>query len=259
MNGKKTVNLSASIRARLFRISRERLEDFNLTLFRYAAERLLYRIGRSRHQDSFILKGAFLLQYLWVSDTVYRPTRDIDLLGSGDPGNEALRAMFEELCALPGIEDGITFDSSSIRIENIRENDRYGGTRVCLNAFLGEARIPLQVDIGFGDIVYPPAEKKPIPTILEAPAPEILMYPVETVLAEKLEAIISLGMLTSRMKDFYDVYRILESFSLGADQVRHSIQATLSEGKQSFPKPLRRYSVRRQKKMNRKKYSGELF
>jgi len=173
-------DLAASIRQRLLNLARERREEFDLMLARYALERLLYRLSASRHGKQFLLKGALLFLVWGVDD--HRPTRDADLLGSGDSGPEALAKLFREVCAVQ-CEDGIVFDPASIAAARIAEETTYPGVRVTLRAVLSGARIRVQVDVGFGDAVTPEPEPVVYPVLLDAPAPKLRAYPVATVVA----------------------------------------------------------------------------
>ena len=149
-------NLTASVKQRLLDLSRERGLDFNLVLTRYGAERLLYRLSCSDHRDDFVLKGAMLF-LLW-SDTGHRPTRDIDLLGKGSPDVARVGAVFREICTTTVEDDGIDFEPDTIRVERIRDDSEYHGVRVRILGWLGKARVPVQVDVGFGDVVVPAPE-----------------------------------------------------------------------------------------------------
>src|SRR5579859_3719286 len=142
-------DISASVKARLLNIARARHEEFQLVLTRYAAERLLYRLSRSSHRQQFILKGATLFAY-WTGD-IHRPTRDLDLLGHGDPQIAHLVDVFTAICAQGVDEDGLVFLADTISGDVIRAEDEYEGVRITLMSMLGKARIPLQIDIGFGD------------------------------------------------------------------------------------------------------------
>lgn len=196
-------NVAASVRQRLLDLSRERGEDFQLILTWYAAERFLYRLALSKHSNQFILKGAMLLN-VWM-DRSHRPTRDLDFAGYGEGSPERLVNLFHEICQVEVEEDGLQYEAESIQVNEIRENQEYQGKRVRLVAYLETARIPVQIDIGFGDVVTPDAEEISYPTLLDSPAPRILVYPPETVVSEKLQAMVALGILNSRMKDFYDL------------------------------------------------------
>jgi hypothetical protein len=195
-------NAAASIHRRLLNGAKERGEDFQLTLVRYGSERLLYRLAQS-FADRFVLKGALLL-LLW-EDQLYRPTRDIDLEGFGSTDPEHLATVFRAVCDQPCPEDALRFDADSVNATEIRTAQEYGGVRVTMTCFLGKARIPLQIDIGFGDAITPAPTVRPFPTLLDLPAPNLRTYPLETVVAEKFEAMARLGLGNSRMKDFRDL------------------------------------------------------
>jgi len=220
----KPTNLAASVRQRLLNLSRQRGEDFNLILNRYAVERLLYRLSLSAEADLFILKGATLFA-VWTG-RAHRPTRDLDLLGHGDASAQRIAGLFQRLCEMEVEPDGLHFDPASIRVEEIREDQEYGGQRVKLVAMLGAARIDVQTDIGFGDVVTPAATRIEYPTLLELPAPMIRAYPRETAVAEKLHAMVALGMLNTRMKDFYDVRLLAGQFAFEGATLAKAIKAT---------------------------------
>jgi hypothetical protein len=164
-------DLPRSVRERLVALSHRRNEDPNLVLTRYAAERLLYRLGRSAHSGTFLLKGAML--FLTWGGYPHRPTRDVDLLGLGAPSLARLREIMAEICLTPVEDDGLHFDPKTIRVEEIREHNDYGGLRVRLTAMLGSSRLPVQVDVGFGDVVAPDPKLIEYPTLLPFPAPRI--------------------------------------------------------------------------------------
>ncbi len=217
-------NLAASVRRRLLNRARERSEDFNYLLTRYANERLLFRLAESAYRDQFVLKGAALFE-LW-RDTVHRATRDVDLLGFGEPAVERMQAVFREVCAVDVEPDGIRFSEASVQAERIREGQGYGGVRVRLAADLAGARITLQVDVGFGDVVTPGVVEAEFPTLLEFPAPRLRTYPRETVVAEKFEAVVRLGLANTRMKDFHDLWVLATTFPFGGDSLAAALAAT---------------------------------
>lgn len=233
MTASNPANVAASVRQRLLNRSRKTGEDYNLLLTHYGIERLLYRLSLSEHTDRFVLKGAMLFT-IWTG-SIYRPTRDLDLLGLGDSSAEHLVEVFCSLCALDAKDDGLVFDDKSVRCEEIRGDQAYTGQRVKLTALLEKARIDLQVDIGFGDAVTPDAKRHSYPTLLDHPAPVIFSYPPETVVAEKLEAMVSLGMGNSRMKDFYDVWTLLQNFDLDENVMRDAIGATFKRRRTKCP------------------------
>jgi predicted nucleotidyltransferase component of viral defense system len=206
---KTAANLPASVRQRLLNLATERKEDFGLVVTRYGLERFLYRLSVSPHRDSFVLKGALLLQ-LWTADT-YRPTRDLDLLGRGI-SNVSYRKIFSEVCSQKVEDDGLTFLPDTIRVERIRDDEAYEGVRVRLEARLGNVRVPLQIDVGLGDTIVPSSEELEYPTLLRFPAPKLHAYSKESVVAEKFEAMVKLGIANSRMKDFYDLCVLAQRF-----------------------------------------------
>lgn len=198
-----TVGLVASIHARLLNLAKARDEDFNMILTRYAIERFLYRLSIGPEREAFWLKGALLFD-LWF-DVPHRPTRDADFLGFGPADAEALANTIREICGVAA-DDGMEFDPASITIEEIREDAHYGGLRVRLVSRLGNARCTVQLDVGYGDAVTPGPEEAIYPTLLDdQPPPRLRVYPRAAVAAEKLEAIVSLGMANSRMKDYFDL------------------------------------------------------
>jgi hypothetical protein len=234
MSKENPANITASIRRRLYDLSRERGEDFQLILTWYAAERLLYRLSRSKHSGEFILKGAMLLN-IWMY-RFHRPTRDIGFAGQGDASPEQLVSIFQEICEVKVEPDGLEFDPKGTQVTEIRETHEYQGQGIRLGANLGNARISVHVDIGLGDAVTPGAREITYPTLLDLPAPRILAYPVETVIAEKLQAMVALGMLNSRMRDFYDVRMILRQFSFEGPKLAKAIRATFKQRRTEIPR-----------------------
>ena len=217
------VNTAASVRARLLDLARRQGVEFQLLLSEFAIERLLYRLGASPHADRLVLKGATLFK-LW-SDERRRATWDLDLLGRGASSVEDVVTLVRDLCSVDS-DDGIVFDPDSINGEEIRAPAEYSGVRVRLQARLAEARIPVQVDVGFGDAVVPAPERAAYPTLLDHDPPRVLVYPREAVVAEKLEAMVSLGVTNSRMKDFYDVHRLALSAAFDGATLARAIRAT---------------------------------
>jgi len=217
---------AVSVHDRLLAKARAGGSDFNLLLTRYALERFLYRVSASRFQESFLLKGALLFS-LWY-DTPRRPTRDADLLGLEAKDSDEMAAVFREICAV-SCDDGMSFLADSIHSMEIREDARYGGIRIDLIGMLGTARCPVQIDVGYGDAVTPAPDFARFPAILEDnPAPILRTYPRETVIAEKLEAIVSLGMANSRMKDFFDLQILIQDYpadrSLAVEAIRRTFE-----------------------------------
>jgi hypothetical protein len=214
--------MAASERARLANLGRQRQLEFQLVLSDFAIERLLYRLGVSRHADRFVLKGARLFR-IWSEEDRRRATWDLDLLGRGANGIEDVVADLREMCSIPAA-DGIVFDVGSIRGELIRAADEYAGVRIRFEAKLDGARIPMQVDVGFGDAVTP--RRETYPTLLDHDPPTILAYPREAVVAEKFEAMVSLGVTNSRVKDFHDVHTLASSFAFDGALLAAAIRAT---------------------------------
>lgn len=222
---KEITNIGASVRARLLKLSKANGQSFDLVLTRFALERLLYRLSRSVHADRFVLKGAMLMMS-WFDDP-HRGTRDLDLLGFGDPGEEATLATFRDILS-QDVEDGVVFDPDTLRVGRIREELEYGGLRLRALASVGGARINLTIDIGFGDALEPGPEVIDYPVMLDLPGPRLRAYAKETVIAEKFQAMIALGRANSRMKDFYDIWILSRSFSFDDDRLARAIAATFA-------------------------------
>jgi len=203
-------NSSASVRQRLLNRSKKDSRPFDELLQYYAMERFLFRLSLSCHSQRYILKGALMLRAWNLSE--FRPTRDIDMLSMTWNEEENILAQIRDILAVKVEPDGLTFDPESIQTERITEDADYEGIRVRFRGFLGTARISMQIDIGFGDIVYPGPELAEIPCMLDSPAPSLLCYSRESAIAEKFEAMIKLGHLNSRMKDFYDIWLLCRQF-----------------------------------------------
>lgn len=230
-------NLPASVAACLRNISKERKETYDFVLARFAMERLLFRLGSSAHADRFVLKGA-LLFYLWRNE-LHRTTRDIDFLGYGPAEISDIENAFKEISQEEVPEDGLIFQADSIRAEPIREDASYEGIRVRLLALLANIRIPLQIDIGFGDAVTPAIENHPFPVLLPTfPAPQIKAYPVYSVVAEKLESMVKLGLVNTRLKDYFDLAFILESERLDPNLLTTAVERTFANRKTPQPTSL---------------------
>jgi hypothetical protein len=185
------------------------------------------------HSDTFVLKGAMLFQ-LW-HEIPGRPTRDIDLLGFGNPSHQQLQQIFKNVCDVAFDADGLRFESNSIKTDDIRDDQEYFGIRVRLLGFLNNARVPVQIDVGLGDAVTPPPEEINYPTLLDLPAPKLRAYHPATVIAEKVNAMVVHGILNSRMKDFYDVYILLRHMNLDDELLSKAIHATFTRRKVVLP------------------------
>jgi hypothetical protein len=225
-------NVAASVRTRLTQRARERKDNVQLALTRYAIERLLYRLGLSAHREEFVLKGAMLFS-LWAP-TPYRATGDLDLLGFGDPAPERMVALFREICAVPG-DDGVIFKPATLRAEAARPEDETGGVRLMLDAEIAGARLPIQIDIGFGDVVTPDIQDIDYPSLLDMPKPRLRAYPAETVVAEKFQALVALGAVNSRMKDFFDLWAIAETCTFDGRTLADAIRATFERRATALP------------------------
>lgn len=219
-------SIVVSVRQRLINISKQRHEDPNLVFIRYAIERFLYRLSCAGQAAKFILKGAMLFA-IW-SDKPYRSTKDLDLLGYGDASPDQLHHIFRKICTTKVEPDGLEFNPDTIQISEIREELDYPGQRIRLEGRLGNARIHLLIDIGFGDCVTPAPSLIDYPTLLEMPSPRIRAYPIETVVAEKFEALISRDMANSRMKDFYDLKIMAQEFEFHGILLTTAIAATFA-------------------------------
>lgn len=226
-------NMSASIKDRLLPLAKKRHEELELLLTRYAAERFLYRLSCSAHRTGFILKGANLFA-LWTGD-LHRPTRDVDLLGFGDPLIPRLIEIITEVCQVAVQDDGLQFLQKTIEGEAIREEAEYDGVRITLVAMLGTARIPVQIDIGFGDAVTPEPQEVELPVLLDLPPARLLVYPPETVIAEKCEAMVHLGLANSRLKDFYDLWYLSRHFDFQGQWLVKALRATFNRRGTSLP------------------------
>jgi predicted nucleotidyltransferase component of viral defense system len=226
-------NLAASVHARLAKRRISTGEDYNVLLVRFTLERLLYRLSRSSHREQFVLKGAMLFA-LW-EPALHRVTRDLDLLGFGHPSPERLADIFRELCRVEVEADGVDFDPRSVVCEDIRAQDEYAGIRVKLRANLGKAVVPLQVDVGFGDALPVAPEEITFPVMLGMAAPKLRAYSRETVVAEKLEAIVKLGMLNSRFKDYFDLHYLAQKFPFEGALLVKSIAGTFARRGTAFP------------------------
>jgi predicted nucleotidyltransferase component of viral defense system len=232
---KEIKNIGASVRARLLGLAKTSGQSFELVLTRFALERLLFRLSRSRHADRFILKGAMLL-ISWLDDP-HRGTRDLDLLGFGAPSPDSMLAAFREILTQDA-DDGVEFNADALRVDRIRQEIEYGGLRLRTTASISGARINLTIDIGFGDALEPGAELIDYPSMLDLPAPRLRAYARETVIAEKFQAMVALGRANSRMKDFYDIWILSRSFTFDDDRLPRAIAATFARRGTPIPEDM---------------------
>lgn len=229
--------LAESVRARLTNLSRQSGDSYQILLTRYALERLLYRLSQSAHAERFVLKGAALYP-LWAresSDLPYRPTRDLDFLGSGDPSVESVLDAMRDVLLQTVEPDAVEYDLSSMRGQRMREAELYEGCRLTLDATIGSARIRVQMDFGFGDAITPAPRLENYPTLLAFPAPRLRTYPRETVVAEKFEAMVSLGLANTRMKDFFDVWLLQRHFAFEGDLLARAVRNTFERRQTALP------------------------
>jgi hypothetical protein len=234
MTLKSPKDVSASIRQRLLNHAKAHGDDYQRILTRYAIERLLFRLSQTEAQDRYILKGAML--FVTWPEHVFRPTGDLDLLGYGNPDLTAVAVLFARICQVDVPEDGIVFDPASLQVEALREEGKYQGVRLSLRGRLGTAVIPVQVDIGFGDRVYPTPSRKIFPGLLpDMPAADVLMYPPETVVAEKFEAVVRFGEENTRLKDFNDIWVTTRTFSFDLATLAEAVGGTLRRRETAVP------------------------
>jgi len=230
-------DLAASVRQRLLNLAREQGRPFQEVVQFFVMERFLYRLSRSRHADRFVLKGALMLQ-VWEAPQS-RPTRDIDMLGRTDNGPEALVRKIAEVMQVEAEDDGVVFDVDSLRADRITADAEYQGVRVLGLATLAGARAQLQIDVGFGDAVVPVPERSVYPVLLDLPQPELLCYSRESAVAEKFQAMVVLGDLNSRMKDFFDIWLLCRQFEFDLERLTSAIDATFQRRATTLPeKPI---------------------
>jgi predicted nucleotidyltransferase component of viral defense system len=216
-------NVAASVKGRLLNIARKSNRQFDQLLRYYAMERFLYRLSMSQYNRDFLLKGSLMLRSFGAE--LSRPTMDIDLLGKTSNDKIVLRKMAEDCCAIV-VDDGIVFDTTDMTLQNIVEGADYHGVRVRFSARLGPARIPMQIDIGFGDKVVPAPVWIDLPQILDFGTPHLRACTAETAIAEKLHAAVSREAINSRMKDFYDIYMMGSHLAFEGYNLASAIKAT---------------------------------
>ena len=229
---KPPVNLARSVKDRLLNISRAEGRAFDVLLVRFALERLLYRLSISEHRERFVLKGGMLVT-VWIDDD-NRVTRDADFLGHGDADPDKLVADFRAIMQIDGA-DGLVFDVDALAATVIREEMEYGGVRLRTAAYLERTRIPVTIDIGFGDAMADTTRQLEYPTLLDLPVPHVRSYPPATVVAEKFQAMVAFGVLNGRMKDYYDLWAIRRNLEIAPDELDAAIRATFERRKTAIP------------------------
>ncbi len=236
MSERETNTLAASVKQRLLNRAQQDRVDFNLLLVRYATERLLFRLSVSPFASDFFLKGAMLF-VLW-KENPHRPTKDMDLLFNMQHDRQEIEKAFRQVASLKVEDDGLLFDPDSVEAEEIRDENAYGGVRIKLNGYIGSGRIPLQVDIGLGDAVYPEPDWSEFPTLLNFPPPRIRAYPIYTVVAEKFQAMVELQDRNSRMKDYFDLLYLQRKFEFSGCDLQEAINQTFHRRKTTMPMSL---------------------
>lgn len=227
-------NLAVSVHQKLLNKSRDENRVFNELLQYYAMERFLYRLGESAFTNQFVLKGAFVFRVMEMPPS--RPTRDLDFLGFTENSVENIIAIVKDICDVPVPDDGLVFDPSSVIGKRINERAEYSGVQVTFLGFLGSARINMQLDIGFADVISPAPSKIDIPATLEKMAtPVIYVYPPETIVAEKFQAMVDLGMMNSRLKDFYDLWFLSTTINFSFPVLADAIQQTFHHRRTELP------------------------
>lgn len=224
MTVKSISNLAASVQARLQNHARASKRPFQELLQYYAMERFLYRLSMTHHRARFVLKGALML-HVWDAPLA-RATKDLDFLGRLDSSLENLERVIREVCTADVEPDGVVFDPVTVKTERIKQDADYEGVRVRFVGLLGKARVAMQIDVGFGDVVTPGAQDITYPVLLDFPAPALSGYPRETVVAKQFQAMVYLRTLNSRMKDFYDVWLLARQFAFDGSVLAKAISAT---------------------------------
>lgn len=230
-----SANVAQSVRDRLRTRARRTGEVYEFLLVRFAAERFLYRLSQSSQRGRFVLKGASLFA-VWNTQP-YRATRDrdLDLEGFGPSDAASVVAAFREVCAAGVEDDGVALFPDAITADTLRAEEEYRGVRVAIPARIGDARADIQIDVGFGDVITPPAQETEYPTLLPFPAPRLRVYPRETVIAEKWEAMVSLGIANTRLKDFADVWILARDFAFDGVLLAAAIHATFTRRGTALP------------------------
>lgn len=230
---KNPANIKASVRTLLQNKAKEANLPFAEILQYYGMERFLYRFSRSQYADKFILKGALMFTVWQLPQR--RTTLDIDFLAHYDNNIAAIEKVIRDVCKISVISDGLVFDSAAIKGQKIKEDADYEGVRVKFRGFLERACIPMQIDVGFGDTIYPKPKLIDYPAILDFPKPHLKGYPAETVVSEKFEAMVKLGLLNSRMKDFYDIWLVMRHFDFNGSTLAEALKRTFRRRKTDIP------------------------
>jgi len=225
--------MATSVHDRLLNKARESDRPFMELLQYYAMEKFLLRMSQSEYSEEFILKGALLLRSTGISEI--RPTRDIDLSRETTQSIDQLEQMTKACCGVEVEEDGLIFDPNTVAGEEIREDQAYKGVRVKFKGKLGNARIPMQIDIGFGDVISPAPLWVEYPVLLDGESPKLLAYTLESAIAEKYQAMVYLDIANSRMKDFYDIWYMMNNQSFNGSELQKAIELTFQKRKTELP------------------------
>jgi len=228
-----TKNVVASVLARLRNIAKARGAPFQQMLQQYAIERFLYRVSKSKHAQTIVLKGALLLKTIGISGA--RPTMDIDMLREGKADQASLVALVKDCATLDVPADGVTFLAGSVTAEEITKDSEYKGTRILMDARMDNVRLRIQVDFGVGDVMKPGPRVLEYPVLLDGDTIQLRAYPIESAIAEKLQAMVALGSANSRMKDFYDVWICSKHLDFDTDTLIDAIGATFKNRDTSVP------------------------
>jgi len=226
LSKRKPTNVAASVRARLTAHAKADGRPFQEVLQYFAMERFLARLSKSDYCDKFILKGGLMFA-VWNSSYT-RPTKDIDFLAYIANDVDTAADVVREVCRIDDQTDGIIFDPETVAPVLIKEDADYEGVRVTFLGHLESARINMQIDMGFGDVVAPEPQMLTYPTILDHSAPRIRGYPAETVVAEKFQAMVQLGQLNSRIRDFYDIWTMSRQFEFNGVTLQRALENTFS-------------------------------
>lgn len=219
-------NLAQSIKARLLNMADGDNKKYQQLVVRFFHERLLYRLSKSDYRERFILKGGALL-YVF-DEFMPRPTLDIDFMGRRIDNDKAnILTAFKTIGTMSYPEDGITFHTETLTAEEITVEKKYPGVRISMAANIGSYRQNLTFDIGFGDVIVPRPQELEYPTLFDTmEEPDILAYSLETVVAEKFQTMIDRGRFNSRMKDYFDLYRIFTVHHFDYTLLSEAIKAT---------------------------------
>ena len=225
-------NLAASVRQKLLSLARQEQKLFDVVLVAFGLEHLIYRLSVSPHKDKFVLKGGMLVT-LWTKDQA-RFTRDVDFLSFGASDEDALIEIFKDTLDIDA-GDGLIFDTADITAAQIREDQIYGGVRLKTVATLANAKIPITIDIGFGDSLTAPDFKIDYPSLLDFPDATIRAYSPATVMAEKFQALVALGLVNGRMKDFYDLWALPQSQEIAEAELAEAVRLTFARRNTPVP------------------------